>query len=482
MAFYRNLITYFFLIVILALVCIGGGKAITNEKRLTIDGSLYDSLGAQLAREPLNYSPRSFWARTRVTLKDGKAKEIARGYLDQPLFKHPPLFAYMIAVSKSLFGQNYDASKYVPLVLRALTVLCVFALARKLLGSYYGLLAAFLAAIDPVYMFSSQKVWTEVPYSFFVYLSVCLLLLAEGKQSRIYLSAVSLGLALLCKYVAVLGVIPVYCFFVFSGYGKKKGIVFLYSILLFIVFLPWLLWNYNAFGPGFLYRMISLHTSDISGVSLGFTLVPILSTVAVFALLAGLLFLLSAVKAWGGGLIVRAKNVIEPRTLRIVLTIIMAELLFVLIFLSKGAVINGLNIAYLPPTSDSMHFFDKKPVYFYLSHLLELSPLYLLSYVSALLIAKWDVRMACIALIPVSVLAMFTYYGRFETRYIAMATPALMILAAYSIREIICFLMRSRGRARILWVSIFSCIICYMIARTVHVDMALVMKNNFIYF
>jgi len=210
----NDIISYLLLAVIVLGAFLFGQKAIQNEKRLSFDEHLYTVLADQLSRDPFDYSPRPFWKEAEPAMKDNQDKVIAKGYLDVPLFKHPPLFSYLVAISQKMTSGNAISGKYMTLFFRLGLIVVVFFSCKAIWGSWWGILAAFFTGIEPVYTFCSQKIWIEGPCTFFIYLGIFFAILwqTSGRDRHLIISAVSLGLALLCKYSAVPGVIAACAF------------------------------------------------------------------------------------------------------------------------------------------------------------------------------------------------------------------------------------------------------------------------------
>ena len=70
---------------------------------------------------------------------------------------HPPLYYLIVYITRQLWGDSDFAYRYVSLLMGVLLVPVLFQLGRALFGRRAGLLAALLAAINPLYIWYSQE-------------------------------------------------------------------------------------------------------------------------------------------------------------------------------------------------------------------------------------------------------------------------------------------------------------------------------------
>jgi hypothetical protein len=78
---------------------------------------------------------------------------------DRPLFFHPPLFAYALAVTRSWFGT--DAGVLLSVLFHMTTILFVALLGRMLADESVGLIAAGFIAVDAVSWLCAERVWID---------------------------------------------------------------------------------------------------------------------------------------------------------------------------------------------------------------------------------------------------------------------------------------------------------------------------------
>ena len=359
-----NAVIYTVLCLTLVYVAVTGFTAMGNEQRLTFDGRLYDWLGSRLKSAPLDYSPREFWPLVSPIIKNPDENARVERYLNVPLFKHPPMVPYLLAISKTFFGDDQRSSRYVPLFFRMCTILLVFYLARYLLGPPWGVVAAIFMAIEPVSMFCSQKVWMEIPLNFFIYLGIYFLFTDEGEKSGLVLSAVAFAFALWCKYVAFLAMIPVYMFVVFYRQIDNRKDELIYLAAPFVLCIPWFIWNVTVFGGGIFSKTVEIHSSGTGFAPSGFV-VTALMTIA-FGLLAVVLVVFAS------------RFFPENRTVRGIMAKIsewsprlektvffgLALLVLVVTALSYMNVLRMMYYRYIPMISSEPHGYNSEPAYF----------------------------------------------------------------------------------------------------------------------
>jgi Dolichyl-phosphate-mannose-protein mannosyltransferase len=477
-----DILVYVLLAVILCGVFNTGMQAIKNEKRMTFDGTLYDFLSSQILKDPFNYSPKQFWRLVKNTMPEGTAKNIAEVYLDEPIFKHPPVFTYSISLAKMFFGNKVLISRCVPNAFRIMTILIFFMIGKYMFGNPAGLLAAFFISLEPVYMFCSQKVWIETSCGFFLFLGVWMLMEYSRKNIMLYVSAAALGLALMCKYVAVFGIIPVYVFLLISDHIKDRKTLITYMTIPFLVCLPWIFWNYKVFGAGFINNIISLNSSDLSPISGGYVAVVML-----FVSICMLLVFLAAlnkkrIKQYFYKIVQPLKGKVPSYITGRTLNYFVFACVLMLFIVSVPSILKALSWSYIPGTSDSPDMFPGVAINFYFAHLIELSPIYMLSFMSLFYIFKWDKNMFLLAGVSIASVLFLTSFSCYETRYVAIVTPGLFLMAAYTVIETFKLLNAQESGNKTMNLCLFFMIIFFMVSKTIAIDLGLVLKNNFIFF
>lgn len=226
------------------------------------------ALGATLARMPLaahlELSPDEayYWL---------WSKRLAMSYFD-----HPPMVAWMIALSTKLFG-NGELAVRLPALLCGATVIFALAVTAWLLAppekrDGAASATALIAAVMPLTHAGSILVSPDSPAAAFWAVALAALAAAvRGRESAWYLAGAALGLALLSKYNAVclgasMALLAVYDR---DTRAQLKGPgPWLAALLSIALFMPVILWNRAHGWASFLFQ---LHhgTGGHGGISTG---------------------------------------------------------------------------------------------------------------------------------------------------------------------------------------------------------------------
>lgn len=137
-------------------------------------------------------------------------------------FQHPPL-SFMFFAVPFLFGfEHLVVIRFVSTVFSIALIILVFVIGRRVKGERVGLIAAFLVAINPLFLAYAHSTYMETILGFFITLSASLFLSAMDKERGLlyFLSGISLGLGLLTKYLAIIALVPC-ALSLFSKYGCK---------------------------------------------------------------------------------------------------------------------------------------------------------------------------------------------------------------------------------------------------------------------
>lgn len=178
----------------------------------SIDEVVYFRLGLQLKKDTTHYNT--------LAVKEW-LPHIEREfpvYFYQPLFKHPPLFPYLLAAFFHLFGDDRHSAPTVAsnasILFGVLLIPLVYLLGAVLFNRTVGLLSAFFLYIDPISIFSSQKVWMDSTLVFFTTLTIYSFIYALKFRRDFFfiLSGVASGLAILVKYPGALASISIFVY------------------------------------------------------------------------------------------------------------------------------------------------------------------------------------------------------------------------------------------------------------------------------
>ena len=168
-----------------------------------------------------------------------------------------PLSLWTIALSLWIFGINEIALRLPSIILTTVGCLLTYQIGRSLLNRKIGLIASFLFSIHGLILeVTGGRVATDhvdVFFLFFIELSVFFAILFAQKKKFLYnvICGISIGSAILSKWLPALIVLPIWLLLVF--HSKKftfKEIVFNLSILCFVIIiiaLPWQIYIHNSF-------------------------------------------------------------------------------------------------------------------------------------------------------------------------------------------------------------------------------------------
>jgi len=409
--FHKGNYVTFALVVIFALSIFLRYYGFNQPHKLTFDEGLYANLLAeQLKEDPTNYSTQFAY---QFQLTQGKQLP---EYLDRPLFKHPPLYCYLIALSYSIFGVSDLAAVSVSIVLGCLMILAVFYLGRILYDNRVGLLAALFLCIEPVHWVCSERIWMETTLSFFMLLGILFFVLGWKQKYYLVLSGLAIGLAMLTKYPAaiLLAIIFSFAICVDRALLKQKSFWFL-CFLSFLVFSPWIIWNWRVYG--------NLVDAFSSGYSLNDYTENVLRVLVPYRTALFIVCL-------GGGVLYAKISLIAEKKSTMVLTCILActLCLAVMPFLQmmlKEAFIwkNTVLVEWYNP-------FGRGPWHFYLTRLSELSPLFIFGFLSVFFIFGKNKGDKLLLFSVAWILGAFILLGNYQSRYILPAVPFLVILSA----------------------------------------------------
>ena len=140
------------------------------------DEALYMFIGQNLSSDPL-----------RIIDETGRT-----------FFQNPPLFMYLLSIPSRLTGGgSIKIAHLVTVLMDTGTIILIWYIGNYLYGKKVGLLSAGLLAVNPLHVWTSTRILTDVPVVFFIYLSLCFLI--SRKKALFYLFA---SLSLATKYPA----------------------------------------------------------------------------------------------------------------------------------------------------------------------------------------------------------------------------------------------------------------------------------------
>jgi 4-amino-4-deoxy-L-arabinose transferase-like glycosyltransferase len=177
---------------------------------------------------------------------------------DTPDFTKPPLAIAIHGLFLKLFNVHLAVAR-IPSVLAALGVVILSVLTLALIASRVeALVSGLVLATTYEFFRRTREVSLDFWQLFFVMLGIYLVVrsLKRGKPAGLLLAGVPFGLALLCKPLVALGIIPVLAVWAVIM-KERRGAIWLLTgtpAVALIVAAPWHLYMWSLFGPAFIQK------------------------------------------------------------------------------------------------------------------------------------------------------------------------------------------------------------------------------------
>lgn len=397
-------------------------------------------------------------------------------YFFEPLFKHPPLFTFLAALSMRLFGSVLVSAEYVSLLFGVLLIPLGYILATILFNRRVALVSAFFLWLDPVTIMCSQKVWMETTITFFTLLSA--VFFAKGIKSNkdwfFILSGISSGLAVNTKYPAVLITMAFVFYALFHNKDLFRGRKFQISLALpFASLLPWMYWNHQVYGLKSIPRHEELNA--LFKIILSKWTIVFLSGI----ILTAALWLKKIFSSQGNV----ARPAVEPLPSSSLKKISILFLLFLGIFL-KDNLWHSLQFNHLPFVSwaGGVIYANGSPL-FYLGRLIEYSFLYTLAFIALFRYQPYhNPEIAFLRSSAFIILIFYIAWGNYQSRYILAAIPFLVILGVHFWTENFEKTISSKNRL-VYWAGAgLAAIMIYSVIKTHAINLHLSYPNDMCYF
>ncbi|MCR4338021.1 MAG: glycosyltransferase family 39 protein [Candidatus Omnitrophica bacterium] len=456
----RVLITFY----LASLVIAGFFIRLDNFQRaqiVTTDENVYYRLGLQLKNNFLDYNTLPYADDARE-----QGRTALPTYFTEPLFKHPPLFPFLISQALRWWGETGISAAAVSILFGVLMIPLTYALALLIFGDrWISLAAAFFLFLDPIHMISSQKIWMESTLSFFMLMTIYLFLygLKHKKDFFFLLSGLSSGLAFLTKYPGILSTLSIVLYsMAFHRELFKKSFFRISLILPFLMILPWGYWNYQIYGMHFILEQFSIHEFDITYSH-------------TFPIIGGLLIIFI-----GAALLYnrRIKITLPKTPWRFILSLLFCGLLI-------KQMLQGFDPQHIP-ISGWAHapLFGDANFLFYFGRLLEFSPLYFLVFLS--FFKKNPIENTYLPILKISagmILLFYSLWGGFQSRYILASIPFLIILGVWLWQELWTATFKQpcpyrKHGAQILLIILMV----FIIYKTLFINFLMSFSNNLCYF
>lgn len=467
----NNKISIFILLIIISATVITRSVGFNNPHSFTFDEALYPQLAVQLKEDPIDYT-------SQPTYKyyTGRGRPLP-DYLNRPLFKHPPLYSYLISLTYYFTKKpTLKTAWSISLISGILLILMIYLLGKILYNQKVALIAAFLLFLDPIHWLCTQKIWMETTVVAFIWISLFFIIKAarESDYKYFYWAGVATGCAILTKYTGFL-IFPVglTLIFIHNRSVIKSKHFWSWPLISFLLFIPWLFWNYRIYGSNFLMEMVIVHReikSLLSQLSINWYL-------WIFLLL--IITMIILLFKWRKKIL----NFLISTKMRTAVLGIAILLLFTQPYMMRG-LINMFNLKHIPTNGWIIGMFAKEPWYFYLRRLLELSPFYIFSFGSILFLIKPKESDKLLITANIWILAFAVIWGNYQSRYILAAVPALLLISSRTIIWIGTSLKKwTKSKMRLLiYRIVFVYILLLFLSKTAFIDLLLALPNKACYF
>ncbi len=157
---------------------------------------------------------------------DGAARALLA---DPALFTsalHPPLYPLFVAGVYAIFGEGYIQIGLAQTALDVAAIVLLWLLARRIAGEREAIVAAFLYALYPGFIFYAGNLISEGLFVFLLISAALLFTVAASKKSiwTIIVAGAVFGLCVLTRANALIA-IPLLIIWAIANFGVKKGIV-----------------------------------------------------------------------------------------------------------------------------------------------------------------------------------------------------------------------------------------------------------------
>lgn len=171
-----------------------------------------------------------------------------------------PMTLWLMAGSMTVFGKNEFAVRIPSILFSSLAIILIFLIGRDLFGTQVGILASGFHSINGLVLdlTSGRKPsdHIDISFFFFILLSIYFALIRKNKNDARFtvFCGISTGIALLCKWLPALIVLPVY-YLINNCSRRALYETFLIGAIALIVFLPWQIYTYVRFTSEFIWEL-----------------------------------------------------------------------------------------------------------------------------------------------------------------------------------------------------------------------------------
>jgi 4-amino-4-deoxy-L-arabinose transferase-like glycosyltransferase len=180
---------------------------------------------------------------------------------------HPPLLIWTGYLFTLVFGAHDYIFKLIPFLFGIGSFLLVVLLGRKMYDNRVGILAGMIFGGNIIFNIFSKRFQFDMPYTFFILLSVYLLVLYNDNRKLKYLvlCGISFGLCLMTKILVGVFIPIIFfaaLFVIKDGFNVKLKDILIVTAIGAVIALPWHAYMLSVYGGEFINVFLGFHIFD----------------------------------------------------------------------------------------------------------------------------------------------------------------------------------------------------------------------------
>ncbi|MDP3041486.1 MAG: glycosyltransferase family 39 protein [Candidatus Omnitrophota bacterium] len=217
---------------------------------------------------------------------------------------HPPMVAYLVAISFKLFGIHEWSARIVPIIFSVLALILFYLIVRSYKDKIIALLSLVFLGFTPMFLYYGRMVNHEPVFLFFYFLIMLLYLKYLDKRKILYLVGIiaSFILAYLTAWATFYFSILLLIHYLIFGYKniKDKRLIVMFSLLPVIFALIYIFWIYSIkgslsdninsiisrFGPNKIHQFTWTEFLLLEGSRIKFLFTPVISFLALWSIVS----------------------------------------------------------------------------------------------------------------------------------------------------------------------------------------------------
>jgi hypothetical protein len=431
-------------------------------KSLYFDEVVYITLGQHLLRGD-DYSLRKQYANMK------RAYKSVPRYVNDPLFKHPPLVPAMVGISMKCMSDNIRGAFIPGLLFGTAMVALVFGLARSLFsGEREAWIAAFLLTWSTTQWICSARIILEAPLSFFILAGVACQFWGAHRPRLAWVAVVAWTLAWWTKYTAI----PIWALFqvlMLLAYPKllRNRTYWTTQAVLLALYIPWVAWRLSVDGAG-LFCIWKSNTEEWIAAS------RLLSRPSVWMALIVSALAVTWIAGRRGRILPALMQPIWARSHVVGLAVAVLLAMGLLAFWKPAT----FSFERVPWVGDNVNLLREGPVWTYLLRLFWFEPITLLG-MAGVFFLPGNRRVQIIKGLAVGGTIAITAWGNYQMRYLLPVIPFWEMLAAGAL---VFFYDRIRCRSQVMAILFVVGWLGWSLLRSAWLVSKIAIPNNVFYY